>query len=94
MGHGQVKLCQNVQVNNGKKNLIGERLKILRKQNGLSQRDLAHKLELEGLDIDKNVITRIEMDKRYVTDIEIQVISRFFRVSYEYLLDGIDSDKK
>lgn len=79
---------------NGKKNLIGERLKILRKQNGLSQRDLAHKLELEGLDIDKNVITRIEMDKRYVTDIEIQVISRFFRVSYEYLLDGIDSDKK
>ena len=79
---------------NGKKNLIGERLKILRKQNGLSQRDLAHKLELEGLDIDKNVITRIEMDKRYVTDIEIHVISRFFRVSYEYLLDGIDSDKK
>ena len=79
---------------NGKKNLIGERLKILRKQNGLSQRDLAHKLELEGLDIDKNVITRIEMDKRYVTDIEIQAISRFFRVSYEYLLDGIDSDKK
>ena len=55
---------------------------------------MKYQLELEGLDIDKNVITRIEMDKRYVTDIEIQVISRFFRVSYEYLLDGIDSDKK
>ena len=41
------------------KNLIGERLIVLRKQHGLSQRALAQKLQLAGYDMDRNVITRI-----------------------------------
>ena len=41
-----------------------------------------------GIDMDKNVITRIETNKRYVTDIEIQALARLFGVSYEYLIDG------
>lgn len=45
---------------NGEKNLISQRLIALRKEHGLSQRELAYKLQLEGYDIDKNVITRIE----------------------------------
>lgn len=71
----------------GNKNLIGEKLKILRKEHGLSQRDLARELQLRGIDIDKNVITRIETNKRYVTDIEIKAIASYFEVSYTYLLD-------
>ncbi len=58
----------------GKKNLISQRLIELRKLHNLSQRDLAHKLQLAGYDIDKNVITRIETNKRYVTDIELQAL--------------------
>lgn len=72
---------------NGKKNLISENLKTLRKEHGLSQRKLAHKLQLIGCDMDKNVITRIETQKRYVTDIEIKALSRVFGVSYERLID-------
>ena len=56
----------------GKKNLISENLIELRKQHGLSQRDLARELQIRGCDMDKNVITRIETQKRYVTDIEVQ----------------------
>ena len=56
----------------GKKNLISDNLIELRRQHNLSQRDLAHKLQIAGCDMDKNVITRIETQKRYVTDIEIQ----------------------
>lgn len=70
------------------KNLIGVRLKELRKQNNLSQRELADKLQLSGLDIDKNVVTRIETGKRYVADFELRIIAQFFGVTYNYLIDG------
>lgn len=73
---------------NGAKNLIAERLIALRKSHGLSQRGLARMLQLIGADMDKNVITRIETGKRYVTDIEIKAIAEVFGVSYSYLLDG------
>lgn len=70
------------------KNLIGERLKQLRKNAKLSQRALARELQLIGIDMDKNVITRIETDKRYVTDFELQALKKIFNVSYDYLIDG------
>ncbi|MCI7678573.1 MAG: helix-turn-helix domain-containing protein [Streptococcus orisratti] len=72
----------------GEKNLISSRLKELRELNGLSQRDLARALQLSGTDMDKNVITRIETNKRYVTDLELKALSELFHVSYAYLIDG------
>ncbi len=74
----------------GEKNLISSRLIELRRQQNLSQRDLAHKLQLAGYDMDKNVITRIETNKRYVTDIELRALSQVLGVSYAYLIDGED----
>ncbi|MCD7739697.1 MAG: helix-turn-helix transcriptional regulator [Lachnospiraceae bacterium] len=72
----------------GEKNLISQHLVQLRKQNGISQRDLAYQLQLLGFDMDKNVITRIETNQRFVTDIEVQAICRVFGVDYETLIDG------
>ena len=74
----------------GEKNLICSRLIELRRQQNLSQRDLAHKLQLAGYDMDKNVITRIETNKRYVTDIELRALSEVLGVSYAFLIDGED----
>ncbi|MFI3325684.1 MAG: helix-turn-helix transcriptional regulator [Clostridia bacterium] len=73
---------------NGKRNLVSTNLIQLRKTKNWSQRDLANQLQLYGIDMDKNVITRIETNKRYVTDIEIKALSRVFDVSYNFLLDG------
>ena len=56
----------------------------------MSQRDLAYKLQLAGYDMDKNVITRIETNKRYVTDLELKAIAEIFQVSYRFLIDGKD----
>ena len=72
----------------GEKNLISLRLKELRESQGLSQRDLARALQLSGTDMDKNVITRIETNKRYVTDLELKALSELFHVSYDYLING------
>ncbi len=76
----------------GSKNLISQRLIELRKKHGLSQRDLAQKLQLAGYDMDKNVITRIETGKRYVTDIELQALIRIFGISYDDLIDPGTND--
>ena len=78
----------------GEKNLVSSRLIELRRQQNLSQRDLAHKLQLAGYDMDKNVITRIETNKRYVTDIELRALSQVLGVSYAYLINGEDKQQK
>jgi hypothetical protein len=38
--------------------------------------------------MDKNVITRIETNKRYVTDLELRAIVSIFNVSYDFLIEG------
>ena len=70
----------------GRKNLISERLIELRRMHGFSQRDLARELQILGCDMDKNVITRIETQKRYVTDIESQKICEVFHITFEDLI--------
>ena len=69
----------------GKKNLISKNLIELRQKHKLSQRDLAKLLQLAGCDMDRNVITRIETQKRYVTDIELQKLCQVLDTTFEEL---------
>ena len=75
----------------GEKNLISSNLIALRKKHNYSQRLLAYQLQLKGYDIDKNVITRIETNKRYVTDIELQAFCEVLGVTYDELINGKQS---
>ena len=70
----------------GRNNLCGRKIEAARKTMGISQRELADRLQLLGLDIDKNAIQRIECGKRFVTDIELTYFSRFFDLSFDDLL--------
>lgn len=72
----------------GDKNLISKRLIELWKTYNLSQRDLSRKLQLAGYDMDKNVITQIGTNQRYVTDIEIKALSQIFDVTCDFLING------
>lgn len=71
----------------GANNLIGERLAKMRKAMGLSQKKFADRLQLLGLDIDKNAIQRIECGKRFVTDIELVYICRALEIDPNTLLE-------
>ena len=73
------------------KNIIGKQIILLRKEHNISQRDLEYRLQLAGYDMDKNVITRIETNKRFVSDIELKAFCEVFNVSYKFLLDGSDT---
>ena len=70
----------------GLNNICGKNVAFLRKNMGLSQRQLADVLQLAGLDIDKNAVQRIECGKRFVTDIEIISIADTLGVSLDALL--------
>ena len=76
----------------GEKNLISKRLIELRHQHNMSQRLLAYQLQLKGYDMDKNVITRIETNKRYVTDLELKALTEIFNISSDYLIDGKEAN--
>ena len=67
-------------------NICGRIIYAERRKLNISQRQLADKLQLIGLDVDKNVIQRIECGKRFVTDIELVAISKCLNVTLESLL--------
>ncbi len=74
--------------NDGLCNVSGERISILRKSMSpkLSQNGLSGKLQLLGLDVDKNAIQRIECGKRFVTDIELRFFVKALNTTADYLL--------
>ena len=72
----------------GKNNLCGENIRKLRLAypTKLSQRALADKMQLIGIDLDKNAIQRIESGQRFVTDIELKAFAEVFGVDVSNLI--------
>jgi len=70
----------------GLNNACGKKISVFRKAMNISQRELADKMQLVGIDIDKNAIQRIECGKRFVTDIEIIAFAKVFDVKFDDLL--------
>lgn len=71
-----------------KNNLCGENIRKFRIAfpTKLSQRALADKMQLIGIDIDKNAVQRIESGKRFVTDIELKAFAEVFGVGLDDLI--------
>ena len=70
----------------GKKNIIGDKVKALRKEKGISQKALAEQLQLLGFDFNDLTILRIETGKRFVADYELMALADYFNVTSDYLL--------
>ena len=74
--------------NHSSNNICGKNVKKYRLESSsrMSQRALADKLQLEGIDLDKNAIQRIESGQRFVTDIELVALANVLDVPLESLL--------
>ncbi|MBB6215096.1 transcriptional regulator with XRE-family HTH domain [Anaerosolibacter carboniphilus] len=72
------------------KNIIGPRLKTARQKNKLTQQQLSIKLETMAIYIDRASISKIELQKRIVTDYELFAFSQLLNVSVHWLL-GIEN---
>ena len=69
------------------KNIISEKLKALREEKGMSQSDLAAKLQVLNVNIDQQMISKIEKNNRQVTDYELACICKCLSVTPNDLLN-------
>lgn len=70
----------------GKGNVSGDRIRELRQKARLSQSALAAKMQVEGVMIDQDAISRIERGARLVADYEILVIAKLFNTSADWII--------
>ena len=70
----------------GKKNICGARIKEARKKLNLSQENLAAKLQIEGVIIERDSVSRIEIGTRFIADYELRALCKILNVTPEYLL--------
>lgn len=68
-------------------NLIGDRLRVLRKKHHLSQQQLSERLETHAVYICRGSISRIEDKSRTVTDIELMGLAKVLGVKIQDLFE-------
>ena len=66
----------------GKCNISGCQIRHLREQAGMSQEQLAARIQLEGLNLNQKAISRIETGIRVVPDFELIYFSKIFQVHF------------
>ncbi len=78
-------------LNNNNRNIIGPHLKAARLKNNLTQQQLSAKLETMAVYIDRASISKIEQQKRIVTDYELLALCEILKVNPVCLL-GLESN--
>lgn len=72
----------------GKKNLCGERIREARVIQRISQTNLAAKMQIEGINIERDSISRIENGSRFVTDYELMIFAKVLKTDIAWLLNS------
>lgn len=70
-----------------KRNMIGEKVRQLRKSSGLSQKELAIKLQVNGVEISDLTVLRIEKGTRLVADFELFALCKYFEITPDEMFD-------
>ena len=72
-----------------RRNITGERIKQARKTANpkITQTDLAVRLQLQGLQIERATISKIETGYREVTDVEVLAIAKALNVTISWLFN-------
>lgn len=74
-------------IDGNKMNMVGEKVKQIRKNQEMSQQQLSDKLETLAIYICRGSISRIEDGSRTVTDIELFGLSKILNVPIQFLFD-------
>jgi len=70
----------------GKKNISGDKIREVRTKNRITQSDLAARLQVAGVTLERDSISRLEIGTRFVADFELKIIAEILGVSVEWLL--------
>lgn len=75
---------------NGRKNLSGERIRLARLAQHITQEALAAKMQLHGINIERDGISRLESGSRFIPDYELPIFAAVLGVSIEWLLQSYE----
>lgn len=70
----------------GKKNICGDRVHEARCKLRLTQSDLAAQMQVNGIIIERDSISRIEIGTRFVADYELRALAQILKVTVSWLL--------
>ena len=74
----------------GNKNIISSRVRELRNQRGLSQEQLAARMQTMNCNIDQQMISKIEKNNRQVTDFELACLCMCLEITPNEMLKDFD----
>lgn len=66
---------------------VGNNIRFLREKNGRTQEYLAEQLQLNGCDITRSAVAKIEVGQRHLYPDEIILIKKILNVSYEEIFN-------
>lgn len=70
----------------GNKNIVGARVEAARKSQGMKQRELLARLQVNGVDMNASGLSKLEGQIRLVTDFELAALADILNVSVDWLL--------
>ena len=74
---------------NGAKNVSGDRIRQARTANRLSQDALAAKMQVSGVVIEREAISKIETGDRFVADYELRAFAQVLGVGMDWLTEEV-----
>lgn len=72
----------------GLKNISGDRIHQVRTSKRLSQSDLAARMQVKGVTLEREAISKIETGDRFVTDYELMIFAQVLGVTMDWLVSA------
>lgn len=66
---------------------IGQNIKRLREREGFTQNELSAKMQLEGCDMTRSALAKLEVGQRHLYPDEILLIKRILNVAFDEIFD-------
>ena len=72
---------------------IGENIRKIRKAKGLGQTDLVRMLQIDGCDMTRECLVKIERCTQHIQVSQLRAIRRALDTSYDALIDGVEDSE-
>lgn len=69
----------------GRRNVLGERVRQKRAERKITQAELAARVQCEGVALEQDAISRIELGQRMVQDYELRALAEVLGASMDWL---------
>lgn len=66
---------------------VGNKIRMIREKQGITQEDLAARLQVNGCDITRSAVAKIEVGQRHLYPDEIILLKKLLSTTYDEIFD-------